>query len=170
MTESYLEYSDEYWMARAIALAEKAETLGEIPVGAVLVLDNRIIGEGWNNSIYQCDPTGHAEMMALKQGAQTINNYRLLGATLYVTLEPCIMCAGATVHSRISRLVYGAADYKTGAAGSFIDLLAYPGLNHVIEVQGGVLAPRCSAMLSQFFRRRRQEIKLQKQVVNDSDD
>lgn len=161
---SYLKYSDEYWMDYALSLAKKAEEKGEIPVGAVLILDNQIIGEGWNHSIYQHNPTGHAEIMALKQGGESLMNYRLLEATLYVTLEPCIMCAGAVVHSRIRRIVYGASDYKTGAAGSFIDILRYPGLNHQVEVTAGVLSAQCSQMLSDFFQRRRQEIKAQKRL------
>lgn len=156
---NYPEYSDEYWMNYALTLAAKAEEKGEIPVGAVLILNNEIIGEGWNHSIYQHNPTGHAEIMALQQGGQFLSNYRLLDATLYVTLEPCIMCAGAIVHSRIRRIVYGASDLKTGAAGSFIDLLRFPGLNHQVEITSGVLAESCSKVLSDFFQRRRKEIK-----------
>lgn len=158
----YPQYSDEYWMSYALALAERAEEKGEIPVGAVLVQDNQVIGEGWNHSIYQNNPTGHAEIMALQKGGESLSNYRLLDATLYVTLEPCIMCAGAIVHSRIKRVVYGASDLKTGAAGSFIDLLRYPGLNHRVEITSGVLAEACSRTLSAFFQKRRKEIKAQK--------
>ena len=165
MLNDEMKYSDEYWMNHALTLAKKAEEKGEVPVGAVLVLDNQIIGEGWNHSIYQHNPTGHAEIMVLQQGGQAVENYRLLNATLYVTLEPCIMCAGAIIHSRIQRLVYGASDLKTGAAGSFIDLLHYPGLNHQVLVTSGVLAEQCSTMLSQFFQRRRKEIKAAKQTV-----
>lgn len=165
MSDDYIKYSDEYWMNHALMLAKKAEDKGEVPVGAVLVLDNQIIGEGWNHSIYQHNPTGHAEIMALQQGGQAISNYRLLNAVLYVTLEPCMMCAGAIVHSRIQRLVYGATDLKTGAAGSFIDLLHYPGLNHQVLLTSGVLAEACSTLISQFFQRRRQEIKAAKQAT-----
>lgn len=162
-------YSDEYWMTYALTLAKKAEEKGEIPVGAVLVLDNQVIGEGWNHSIYQHNPTGHAEIMALIQGGQSMVNYRLLDAVLYVTLEPCMMCAGAIIHSRIRRVVFGAADFKTGAAGSFIDLLGYPGLNHQVEVTSGVLSQPCSQIISDFFQRRRQEIKAQKQLSANQD-
>lgn len=160
--------SDEDWMRYALQLAERAEQQGEVPVGAVLVLNNRIIGEGWNSSICQHNPTGHAEIMALRQGGQTLQNYRLLGATLYVTLEPCVMCAGAMIHSRIQRVVYGAKDLKTGAAGSLIDILGHPGMNHQIEVVSGILAESCSAQLSAFFQRRRKEIKAQKQNSSES--
>ncbi len=155
-------YSDEDWMRYALQLAERADEEGEIPVGAVLVLDNKIIGEGWNRPIGRHDPTAHAEIAALRQGGETLQNYRLLGATLYVTLEPCIMCAGAMVHSRISRLAYGASDFKTGAAGSLIDILGHPAMNHKVEVTAGVLAETCSSRLSDFFRRRREEIKAKK--------
>lgn len=162
MTELIDKFSDKYWLAYAIKLAGRAEALGEVPVGAVLVLNNQIIGEGWNRSISCHDPIGHAEIMALQQGGQILQNYRLLGATLYVTLEPCTMCAGAMIHSRISRLVYGAADLKTGAAGSLLNVLGYPGMNHQVEVSAGVLAEQCAAQLSNFFKRRRCEIKTQK--------
>ncbi len=155
-TESY---NDEYWMRHALTLAKRAEEAGEVPVGAVLVLNNQVIGEGWNRPIGRNDPTAHAEIMALQQGGQILQNYRLLDAVLYVTLEPCIMCAGAMIHSRIERLVYGATDAKTGAAGSFIDLLRHPGMNHQIEIVSGVLAEECSTMLSAFFWNRRQQKK-----------
>ncbi|CNH00372.1 tRNA adenosine(34) deaminase TadA [Yersinia pekkanenii] len=151
------EYSDEYWMQRALTLALRAQEEGEVPVGAVLVLDNKVIGEGWNRSICDNDPTAHAEIMALRQGGQVVQNYRLLDATLYVTLEPCVMCAGAMVHSRIRRLVYGANDLKTGAAGSLVDILRHPGMNHQIEISAGVLADECSRQLSEFFRLRREQ-------------
>lgn len=129
---------DEYWMRRALTLAQRAWEQGEVPVGAVLVQGDRVIGEGWNRPIGQHDPTAHAEIMALRQGGKVLENYRLLNTTLYVTLEPCIMCAGAMVHSRIGRLVYGAHDVKTGAAGSLIDILGHPGMNHHVALhQGG---------------------------------
>ena len=150
---------DEEWMQYAMTLALKAQDEGEVPVGAVLVLDNRVIGEGWNRSIGQHDPTAHAEIMALRQGGCAVQNYRLIDATLYVTLEPCVMCAGAMIHSRIRRVVYGAADAKTGAAGSLLDVLRHPGMNHQIEITSGVLAQACSEQLSAFFRYRRSQKK-----------
>lgn len=148
--------ADEFWMQQALVLAKRAATMGEIPVGAVIIDDNQhIIGEGFNQAILQHNPSAHAEMVAIKQAGQTIHNYRLVNTTLYVTLEPCIMCAGAIIHSRIKRVVYGARDYKTGAAGSFIDILALPGINHYAEITGGVLADECSNLLSDFFKQRR---------------
>jgi tRNA(adenine34) deaminase len=153
------EYSDEYWMRQALSLAQRAQEEGEVPVGALLVLDNQVIGEGWNRPIGRHDPTAHAEIMALRQGGAVLQNYRLLNATLYVTLEPCVMCAGAMVHSRISRLVYGAADEKTGAVGSLVDILRHPGMNHQVEIVSGVLAEECAATLSNFFRMRREQKK-----------
>jgi len=149
--------TDEYWMRHALQLAQRAREQGEVPVGAVLVQGERIIGEGWNRPIGQCDPTAHAEIMALRQGGKVLDNYRLLDTTLYVTLEPCVMCAGAMVHSRITRLVYGAKDIKTGAAGSLLDVLGHPGMNHQIEIACGVLAEECAGMLSDFFRMRREQ-------------
>ena len=150
---------DEEWMQYAMTLALKAQDEGEVPVGAVLVLDNRVIGEGWNRSIGHHDPTAHAEIMALRLGGCAVQNYRLIDATLYVTLEPCVMCAGAMIHSRIRRVVYGAADAKTGAAGSLLDVLRHPGMNHQIEITSGVLAQACSEQLSAFFRYRRSQKK-----------
>ncbi|ENN6347936.1 tRNA adenosine(34) deaminase TadA [Providencia rettgeri] len=146
---------DEYWMQQAIELALKAQDLGEIPVGAVLVKDNRLIASGWNRSIIDHNPTAHAEIMALQQAGQVLSNYRLLDTTLYVTLEPCIMCAGAMIHSRINRVVYGAKDFKTGACGSYLDIMGQAGLNHYVDVTGGVLEEQCSSMLSAFFKLRR---------------
>ena len=156
---------DIQWMQYAIQLAYRAEEAGEVPVGAVLVVDNEVIGEGWNLSISNHDPCAHAEIMAIRQAGQKIGNYRLLGATLYVTLEPCVMCAGAMVHSRISRLVYGASDLKTGAAGSVFDVLSDPRHNHKVQVSGGVEADACSRQLSDFVRRRREEKKAAKQQL-----
>jgi tRNA(adenine34) deaminase len=158
------QYSDQYWMQYAMALALKAQEAGEVPVGAVLVLGNEVIGEGWNRSIGHHDPTAHAEIMALRQGGRVVKNYRLLDAVLYVTLEPCVMCAGAMVHSRIRRLVYGAADKKTGAAGSLLDVLRHPGMNHQIDITSGVLADPCSHQLSEFFRLRRSQQKALRQA------
>ncbi|AWH90110.1 tRNA adenosine(34) deaminase TadA [Limnobaculum parvum] len=157
-------YSDEDWMRYALELAERADSEGEIPVGAVLVQDNRVIAEGWNRPIGTHNPTAHAEIMVLQQGGLVLQNYRLLNTTLYVTLEPCVMCAGAMVHSRIQRVVYGASDLKTGAAGSLMDILGHPGMNHHVEVTAGILAEECSARLSDFFKRRREQIKLQKML------
>nr|WP_262926372.1 tRNA adenosine(34) deaminase TadA [Serratia fonticola] len=158
-TDVVNEYSDEYWMRQALSLAQRAQEEGEVPVGALLVLDNQVIGEGWNRPIGRHDPTAHAEIMALRQGGAVLQNYRLLNATLYVTLEPCVMCAGAMVHSRIRRLVYGAADEKTGAVGSLVDILRHPGMNHQVEIVSGVLAEECAATLSNFFRMRRDQKK-----------
>lgn len=148
---------DETWMRRALALAERAEHEDdEIPVGAVLVdADGCVVGEGWNRNIAETDPSAHAEIVAMRQAGRALGNHRLLGCTLYVTLEPCAMCAMAMVHARIARLVYGAADPKTGAAGSVFDLLADPRHNHRVEVQGGVLAEESGSRLSNYFRRKR---------------
>lgn len=159
---SDLEHNHEYWMRHALTLAKRAWDEGEVPVGAVLVHNNRVIGEGWNCPIGRHDPTAHAEIMALRQGGMVLQNYRLLETTLYVTLEPCVMCSGAMVHGRITTLVFGARDEKTGAAGSLMDVLGHPGMNHQVNVIGGVLAEECSGLLSDFFRMRRQQKKQQK--------
>lgn len=157
---------DEIWMLRALELAKHAESLDEIPVGAVIVDEhNQIIGEGYNQSIINHNPTAHAEIMAIEQAGQHKKNYRLVNTTLYVTLEPCIMCAGAIIHSRIKRVVYGASDFKTGAAGSYIDILSRTGINHYAQIIGGVLADECSSMLSAFFQKRRQQKKQNKQSI-----
>lgn len=142
-------------MNLALELARKAEAEGEVPVGAVLVLNGELIGEGWNQPISGNDPTAHAEIQAMRDAAQRISNYRLLDTTLYVTLEPCPMCAGAMVHARVSRVVFGATDPRTGAAGSVFNLLQAESLNHQAEVEGGVLAYECSTMLRDFFRKKR---------------
>jgi len=149
------EVADVQFMRRALELAARAEAEGEVPVGALVVLDNEIIGEGWNRPIAAHDPTAHAEMVALRAAAQRLGNYRLTGSTLYVTLEPCPMCAGAMVHARIARVVYGAVDPLAGSAGSVFDLLNSPRLNHRAAVQGGVLAEACGTTLKKFFRARR---------------
>ena len=142
-----------------MSLAKKAEGQGEIPVGAILVKNDKIIGEGWNQSIRLNDPSAHAEMMAIRQAGRVINNYRLIDATLYVTLEPCPMCAGLLVHSRIKQLVFGARDQKTGAAGTVMNIVNDPTLNHQLEVIPDVLGEQCSYQLSAFFKKRRAEIK-----------
>lgn len=148
--------TDEIHMRRALALASRAEAAGEVPVGAVLVgADGEVLAEGWNQPISTHDPGAHAEMLALRAGGLAMGNYRLPGTTLYVTLEPCAMCAGAMVHARIARLVFGASDPKTGAAGSVFDLVRAPALNHQVEVTGGVLGAECGAQLQAFFRARR---------------
>ncbi|MDC8830423.1 tRNA adenosine(34) deaminase TadA [Alteromonas gilva] len=157
---------DEFWMRHALALAQKAEQMNEIPVGAVIVSDDTIIGEGWNTPITDHDPSAHAEMKALRLAARQRENYRVIDATLYVTLEPCPMCAGALVHGRITRLVFGAFDEKTGAAGSVMQLCRHEALNHQIEVTGGVLAESCGAVISNFFKRRRAEKKQLKRGIS----
>jgi len=147
--------ADVEWMRHALVLAQQASAEGEVPVGALLVKDGAIIGEGWNRPITTHDPSAHAEMIALRAAAAKLGNYRLPGTTLYVTLEPCIMCAGAIVHARVSRLVFGAPDPKAGAVESVYDVIARPRLNHVVEWRGGVLEQECGAVLRAFFRARR---------------
>lgn len=151
-------------MQRAFDLAQQAEQVNEIPVGAVVVHQGKIIGEGFNQSILLNDPSAHAEMIAIRQAGKHLNNYRLLDCTLYVTLEPCPMCAGLLVHSRIKRLVYASHDLKTGAAGSAFNLVGTSQLNHQIVVENGMMAEQCSKLLSDFFKRRRNEKKLAKQA------
>ena len=146
---------DEHWIRHALKLAERAQEEGEVPVGAVLVLNDEIIGEGWNRPIAAHDPTAHAEIMALRAGAEKLGNYRLNDTTLYVTLEPCVMCAGAMVHARIKRLVFGASDPKAGAIKSVFNILDSAILNHRVENAGGILPDECGGMLSRFFEARR---------------
>jgi len=146
---------DEKFMREALELARWAESENEVPVGAVLAQDGRVIGRGHNHPIAAKDPSAHAEIMALREAAQALGNYRLTDTTLYVTLEPCAMCAGALVHARVKRLVYGAPDPKAGAAGSVFNLAQSDALNHRMEVTGGVLADECGALLKGFFSRRR---------------
>ncbi len=146
---------DERFMRRALELAERARAEGEVPVGAVLVQDGEIIGEGWNRPIASHDASAHAEIQAIRSAGSAAGNYRLGGSTLYVTLEPCAMCAGAMVHARIARLVFGAQDPKTGAAGSVFDLVRAPELNHQLDVDSGVLGEDCGELLRDFFRQRR---------------
>ena len=148
--------SDENWMRRALALAERAATEGEVPVGAVLVKDGGLVGGGWNRPIAERDPSAHAEILALRDGGRRLGNYRLPGTSLYVTLEPCPMCAGAIVHARVERVVYGATDPRGGACGSVFDLLpSDERFNHRTECAGGVLALECTSLLRGFFRKRR---------------
>jgi tRNA(adenine34) deaminase len=147
--------TDEEFMRRALTLARRAQDEGEVPVGALVVLDEKVIGEGWNRPISASDPSAHAEIQAMRAAASERKNYRLNGSTLYVTLEPCAMCVGAMFHARIRRVVYGAADPKTGAAGSTVNLFEEKRLNHHALVEGGVLATECGALLSGFFASRR---------------
>jgi len=151
---------DRDFMAVALDLAREAATLGEVPVGAVVTKEGEIIGRGFNQPIGRHDPTAHAEVMALRAAAARLGNYRLPGCTLYVTLEPCAMCIGAIFHARVARVVFGARDPKTGAAGSVIDLFAEARLNHHAEIAGGVLADECGALLSGFFAARRRKTEL----------
>lgn len=154
--------TDQDHMQKALALAAVAAEHGEVPVGAVVVVNDQVVGEGWNQPILSNDPTAHAEIVALRNAAANLANYRLTDATLYVTIEPCTMCAGALNHSRISRLVYGATEPKSGVVESNGCLLNTTYLNHRLETVGGVLAEQCSALMSEFFQRRRQQQKAEK--------
>ena len=146
---------DARWMGEALALARAAGERGEVPVGAVVVLEGQVIGRGANAPISTHDPTAHAEIAALRDAARALGNYRLPGAALYVTIEPCAMCAGAILHARVARVVFGADDPKTGAGGSVVDLFAEPRLNHHASVKAGVRATECGELLSRFFEARR---------------
>jgi len=146
---------DEAWMTEALILAKKAADENEVPVGAVVVRDGKIIGRGWNQNIGLHDPSAHAEIMAMRDAGKNLGNHRLPGSTLYVTLEPCPMCAGAMIHARLERVVFGASDLKTGAAGGKLDLLGNPAHNHTPLIDGGCLADKCSLLLKDFFRQRR---------------
>jgi tRNA(adenine34) deaminase len=147
--------SDEILMRAALDEARAAADAGEVPIGAVAVLGGQIVGRGQNRVLRDQDPTGHAEIVAMRQAAAAIRNYRLLDCELYVTLEPCAMCAGAMIHARLGRLIYGAADPKAGAVGSVLEVLNHPRLNHKMSVTSGVLAERCGDLLRDFFRERR---------------
>jgi tRNA(adenine34) deaminase len=149
------EETDTRWMRLALELAQRAEAEGEVPVGAIVVRDGELIGEGWNGPITRCDPTAHAEIIALREAAQRLGNYRLPGTTLYATLEPCPMCAGALIHARVERLVFAAFDPRGGAVGSVLDLLQNTPFNHQVSVQSGLLEDESAELLRQFFRRRR---------------
>ena len=146
---------DELWMEEALREAARAQASGEVPIGAVVVRDDKIIGRGWNRPAFECDPTAHAEIMALREAGREIGNYRLNECELFVTLEPCAMCAGALVNARVRRVVYGASDPKAGAVGTLYNLCSDPRLNHEVEVTIGVLAEECSALLAEFFAARR---------------
>lgn len=148
-------FSDEHWMEKAIALAQKAALNGEVPIGALLVYNNEKIAENWNQPIALSDPTAHAEILVLREAGRQLQNYRLLDTTLYVTLEPCPMCAGAMIHARVKRLVFGAFDPKTGAAGSACQLFHGSHTNHLIDVFGGVSSETCAGLLQNFFKNRR---------------
>jgi len=154
---------DQFYMQRALQLAQQAADLGEVPVGAVIVRDGQVIGEGWNRPISGHDPTAHAEIMALREAAAQVGNYRLVGAELYVTLEPCTMCAGAIVHARIERVIFGTTEPKAGALVSNQQLFDQPWVNHRPDYRGGVLADDCATLISDFFRRRREHKRQQKQ-------
>ena len=147
--------TDERWMQEALRAAQDALETGEVPVGAVVVHDGTIVGRGFNRNIADSDPTAHAEIIALREAAATVRNHRLSDCELFGTIEPCPMCAGALVHARIRRLVYGADDPKAGAVHSLMQVLNHPGLNHRMQVRGGVLAGKCAELLQEFFRSRR---------------
>jgi len=147
--------SDELWMEEALRSAQRALEAGEVPVGAVVVLDGRIIGRGWNRNVTDNDPSAHAEIIALREAGQNLGNHRLGDCTLFATIEPCSMCAGALIHARIRRLVYGADDPKAGAVHSVLGVINHSSLNHQMEVRGGVLAGKSAEILQEFFRKRR---------------
>lgn len=147
--------SDELWMEEALRCAQRALEAGEVPVGAVVVHRGHIIGRGWNRNLADIDPTAHAEIIALRQAGKNLGNHRLGDCELFATIEPCAMCAGALIHARIGRLVYGADDPKAGAVHSVLKVINYPGLNHQMEIRGGVLAGKSAEILQEFFRKRR---------------
>jgi tRNA(adenine34) deaminase len=148
---------DAVWMELALEQAALAAASGEVPVGALVIKDGEIIGQGHNRNLLDSDPTAHAEIIALRQAAARLGNHRLTGCTMVATIEPCSMCAGALIHARIARLVYGASDPKAGAAGSTLQVINHPSLNHRMEVTAGVLAEKCSEILQKFFRQKRQQ-------------
>ncbi len=150
-----MSHSDEIWMEEALREAQRALALGEVPVGAVVVYEGRVVGRGCNRPLINNDPTAHAEIIALREAGQAVSNYRLLDCDLYVTVEPCAMCAGAITHARIRRLIYGAEDPKAGAVHSMLQVLNHPKLNHQVEVASGVLAARCMDLMQTFFREKR---------------
>ena len=156
MPDANVPNQDELWMEEALRCAQRALEAGEVPVGAVVVCSGNIVGRGWNCNISDSDPTAHAEIMALRDAGANVGNHRLGDCDLFATIEPCAMCAGALVHGRIRRLVYGADDPKAGAVHSVVHVVNHPALNHKIEVRGGILAGRCADILQEFFRSRRQ--------------
>ena len=147
--------SDELWMEEALRCAQRALEAGEVPVGAVVVCAGRVVGRGWNRNLADCDPTAHAEIVALREAGRNLGNHRLGDCELFVTIEPCAMCAGAAVHARVRRLVYGAEDPKAGAVHSILQVVNHPSLNHQMEIRGGVLAGRSAELVQEFFRKRR---------------
>ncbi len=155
-----VELSDEQWMQEALRLAEQARAAGEVPVGALIVHDGQIVGRGFNRNLLDTDPTAHAEMVALRDAGRAVGNHRLLDCEMFVTIEPCAMCAGAMVHARLRRLVFGADDPKAGAVHSVLDVLNHPSLNHRMDVTAGVLSEECSRILQDFFQSRRQQQKV----------
>ena len=150
-----VKYNDEYWMRQALQAAKQSEQIDEVPIGAVIVCENKLLACTSNKPISVCDPCAHAEILAIRDAARQQNNYRLTNATIYVTLEPCMMCAGAMLHARIERLVFGAYDFKTGVVGGCFDWLVHEKQQHKIQVQGGVLEEECSAVLKDFFAKKR---------------
>ncbi|WP_197058129.1 tRNA adenosine(34) deaminase TadA [Vibrio sinaloensis] len=165
VSDSQFTPQDEQYMRRAMELAAHAETEGEVPVGAVLVKDGEIIAEGWNQSISCHDATAHAEMQTIRKAGQVLENYRLLDTTLYVTLEPCPMCAGALLHSRVKRVVFGAPDLKAGAAGTVLNLFEHQAAYHYADVEQGLLEEECRVQLQSFFKRRRKEKKTERKAT-----
>ena len=159
MTDQSIPTSDELWMEEALRVAQRALEAGEVPVGAIVVRAGKIVGRGWNRNLTDVDPTAHAEILALREAGARVGNHRLGECELFATIEPCSMCAGAMVHARLKRLVYGADDPKAGAVHSVLQVLNHPKLNHQMEVSRGVLAQRCADLLQSFFRKRREEQK-----------
>ena len=147
--------ADELWMEEALRCAQRALEAGEVPVGAVVMCQGRLVGRGWNRNLTDCDPTAHAEIVALREAGRNVGNHRLVDCELFATIEPCAMCAGATVHARIRRLVYGADDPKAGAIHSILEVVNHPSLNHQMDIRGGVLAGRSAELLQSFFKNRR---------------
>ena len=147
--------TDELWMIEALGAAQRALEMGEVPVGAIVLCEGKVVGRGWNRNLADSDPTAHAEIVALREAGKNVGNHRLGDCELFVTIEPCAMCAGAIIHARLKRLVYGADDPKAGAVHSVLQVLNHPGLNHRMEVRGGILAGKCSELLQEFFRSRR---------------
>jgi tRNA(adenine34) deaminase len=168
ITNAFLPMTDQEFMQIAYGLAQLSAQHGEVPVGAIVVKDGLVIGQGTNAPISLSDPSAHAEVQAIRQAAQNLNNYRLIDCTLYVTLEPCAMCCGIIQHARIAKLVYGASDAKTGCCGSVVNLMAEEKLNHHCQVIGGVMAAECGTLLSDFFKSRRQQIKTAKELQSSS--